>query len=410
MQIIISTCLLFVSYCTVNCGVHYIVPSQAQISNCSAASCLTLSQLAGNPSKYITSNTTLFIAGGNHTLVKALQVVNASEISLFSVNHAVSIITCLDHASLSFTNVENIYIGGVKFRGCCGNQLESVDQIFIKDSVFLGGNISCGKTFLRIIESKINISKTAFLSNTAMLAKGEEGCYQTTSGSAVGGAFVITHSTATLDACKFEGNRATVGGAIFAEFQSVITINNSEFNSNKATECNHAQPCLGGALFIGEGCTVNIHHSTFQNNTSDGDGGMAVVISTTLFMSHSFVSGNTAQLNRSAVAANQISEFTMQLGIVSHSKTLLYGGAVHFYQSNATIRNTKFSENTAEYGGTLSIEKSNLTVDNCHFTKSIATYDGGVLVARSKCTVTMTNSTFDENKTVRMHGILFVTM
>ena len=135
---------------------------------------------------------------------------------------------------------------------------------------------------------------------------------------------------------------------------------------------------------------------------------MAVIIGTTLFMSHSFASGNTARLNRSVVAGNQTSAFTMQVGIVSHSKTFLYGGAFHFYQSNATIRNSNFSGNTAENGGALSIEKSDLAIDNCRFTKSIATFDGGVLIARSKCTVTITNSTFDENKTVK-HGILFVT-
>ena len=380
------------------CEVYYIVPSESQKNNCSVSSCVTLLQFVGT--SHIDSNTTLFIAGGYHTLVKGISVMNISEFSILSLNNTVAIITCRDHASLSFTSVGSIHISGVKFRDCSGAQLESVQLFSIEHSVFLRENRNHTRPFLNITKSTISISNTTFLSKNA-----EEGKY---SQATYGGALVVTHSKAKLNECRFEGNRANIGGAIFSEHQSVVTISNSNFTSNTAIDSNHGQSCLGGALFIGKGCRVVIHHSIFQNNTSDGYGGMGVIISATLLLSHSFVSGNSAQSNGREVVASQNSGFMLQIGIVPHSRINLYGGAIHSYESNVIITNCNFSENVAEYGGALSVERSNLTIDSCSFSKSIASMNGGVLVAESHCIITVTNSTFVDNKAVHDDGILSI--
>ena len=55
--------------------------------------------------------------------------------------------------------------------------------------------------------------------------------------------------------------------------ESNITISNSEFTFNQATGCDNDSVLEG---LDGTG-SVNINNSTFQNNTSDQDGGIAVV-------------------------------------------------------------------------------------------------------------------------------------
>lgn len=230
-----------------------------------------------------------------------------------------------------------------------------------------------------IIESNILITNTTFSTNTANFREGEH-CHRTE-----GGALLISHSRVSLHGCNFEHNRANVGGAIFSKSLSDVIINNSTFTSNKATDCTHGQSCLGGALYAGERCNVTILNSTFQNNTSDGDGGVAVVVRAIFLMAYSYAFSNTAG-SISTGAASHHSLLDFESGIFPHSRTRWNGGAIHFYQSNATIKKCNFSGNVAENGGVLSVEREcNVSVEMCFFSDNIASIDGGALVAKSLC-------------------------
>ena len=85
----------------------------------------------------------------------------------------------------------------------------------------------------------------------------------------------------------FEGNRAEVGGVIFSEFNSNITIINSTFVENNATSTPSYKlyrycEAGGGVLYADRGSTViNIINSKFMANSAQDDGGAVYLWYTT---------------------------------------------------------------------------------------------------------------------------------
>ena len=100
------------------CKEYYITPTQG--NQCPMDSCLTLSQFADNVTGYIdSSNTTLFIAGGNYYLSKSITVSNTSKLSIVvNETEIPSVIRCSEHSSFTFSNISSILIRGLIFMGC----------------------------------------------------------------------------------------------------------------------------------------------------------------------------------------------------------------------------------------------------------------------------------------------------
>ncbi len=88
------------------------------------------------------------------------------------------------------------------------------------------------KTPLVISESNVNLTVTTFLSNNMAgslhnvfhLGRITLESSTTSSDVSVGEVMTLTHSTLSIDNCLFEDNSANIGGAIFSELDSNITI------------------------------------------------------------------------------------------------------------------------------------------------------------------------------------------
>ena len=78
----------------------------------------------------------------------------------------------------------------------------------------------------------------------------------------VGGAIISTNSTINISHSKFEDNRATIGGAIFAEKRSIVYMSESVFIGNHAS--------MGGGVLCSFFSTFRIKASEFHNNTIKG--------------------------------------------------------------------------------------------------------------------------------------------
>ena len=296
--LLLLTLSLIVDLGSVFCQVHYITPTQ---SNCSTSSCLTLSQFAAN---YIdASNTTLVISDGNHDLNKSISVSNIVEFSMLSANFNNTdsnsvIVTCSEHASFTFRNVSTIHINGLTFVGCSNNRIELVDQLVVNHSMFQGQD-GC-KTSLTIVSTNTTrMTATSFVSNTMGTLLSTLGPLPVinypallSASTTIGGALIVSNSDVTFDNCLFE-DEANIGGAIYSELESNIMIQNSTFISNHAKGCSN-DLCYGGALFINGLSTVSILGSTFTNNTSEEQGGMAAICNASLLVSHSKILNNTA--------------------------------------------------------------------------------------------------------------------
>ncbi len=130
------------------------------------------------------------------------------------------------------------------------------------------------------------------------------------SGNGQGGGLYHNQGTTIINNSSFINNEADIslnstGGAISIHNRSPLsagnlTINNSTFRDNKATD--------GGAIII-EGGTAKITNSTFTNNKADGGKGGAIwntAVGATTTLTHVTVVGNTANEQGGVYDPNRI--------------------------------------------------------------------------------------------------------
>ena len=115
------------------------------------------------------------------------------------------------------------------FIGCDGTSFESVDQLTIEGAWFMGQNNRV--TLLTVDECNMKVTDTDFRHNNIIAGT------MRSFGPSIGGALIVSNSTLTVDNCQFVGNGANIGGAIFSESSSSVTISDCYFFSNRATSC-----------------------------------------------------------------------------------------------------------------------------------------------------------------------------
>ena len=380
----------------------YIVPS---LLHCHVNdSCQTLSQFAGSiSSRYVTmnSNLTLMIFGGSHVLDTGVSLSHLMEFSLLSINDSQlrSIIICNNNANFTLSNITQARMYGVAFHGCGGNTIQSIGQLTIENSTFCGANNS--KTSLTIIESKANLMTTTFLSNVIGTYRNNVdilihiGNYLGTFSVSLGGALIITHSNLVIINCHFENNKANIGGSIYADAQSNITINSSMFIANKATGNSLG---FGGVLFTDESCYIIICNSTFANNTAEQYGGIAAIISTHVLISRKGIYHNmlTDRENWSGLQ----STFVIEATTVYCNQANTDGGAIYLLGTSVIVRNNcNFSNNVANgMGGAIAANSSGLVITgNSTFIFNSAASGGGAVSIKHKSTLFIDNCTFQQN-------------
>ena len=423
VTIIASSLLLFVSFqlCVVVCEVHYIIPTDGE--PCSVEVCLTLSQFAENSANNVDSNITLFIIGGNHDLDREISLSNKEQISILSRSDSIegSVVTCSPHnARFSLVDSSHVHIQGIEFVGCDSN-ITRVDQALIINSKFLNSSQSS----LTILDSRVNMKSTSFNSNTnGILYRNEQsfrylpvmpGTFNYSPKSfRVGGALIMTNSTLVCDFCQFNGNTANVGGALFSEHGSNVTIRSSSFTSNHAKDC-HYSLCLGGVMYADMTSDIKIQNCSFQNNTSDQYGGIIAItkssqvsyniynsssggdaslsIQTCRFLNNRAQIGGTIYLYNSSANIN-IFDSTFQ-----DNKAILIGGIIVSNASSfVVLHSSYFAFNTAKRGGVVSIHNnSTVHIEGCNLEQNTAHDSGGTVLAELNSTVVFQNSSFIKN-------------
>ena len=424
----------------VSCGVHYIV---SETTSCNTDSCLTFSQLADSPTNYVATNTTLYIVGGSHYLDREISISHIEAFAMIGIN---SSITCSGLAKFIFASIGHVHIGGLTFIGCGSNRVTMVDQLTVEQTAFWGQSNS--RTSILISDSSATILESSFHSNTVgsceidvilftqfMLStsypESLNSCTTT-----VGGVLIVIHSTLFLDNSHFEGNSANLGGAIYSKLGSNITINNSYFLDNHAADCD-TQLCFGGVLFAAETASVSIFNSTFQNNTSDGDGGVAAILfNANLSLSQCYIDNNSAYISGGALATYFHGSVTIENTKISFCTAESNGGAIYASYNNIikisdstlitnsasnhggvlfaldgnsiTATNVTVLNNTASSSGAViyGINLSTISVSNSIFEYNTAFDNAGVIRLRTNSTVTITNTTFSHNKAELFGGAI----
>lgn len=146
-------------------SVHHITASPGQCPTGGVESCLNISTLARNPSRYSDPNTTLIFSAGDHILDTKLIVSNSDILRLSSNGSLPTNITCHISGSLEFTNISQIQITALRFIGC-SSRVGFVQKFVVKDSSFLGSNDSSGSALQLVNVSDAKITRSSFTAST----------------------------------------------------------------------------------------------------------------------------------------------------------------------------------------------------------------------------------------------------
>ena len=187
----------------------------------------------------------------------------------------------------------------------------------------------------------------------------------------------INDSTTTISESLFEGNSASIGGALF-NHNGKTEITLTEFNNNKAD--------FGGAIYSSTSsyAELSIKDSAFTGNTAKSAGAVDAFGKTTI--------ENVAFNNNSATDANDDGGGALFLGSVSDS----------------TLKNVTFDGNTsAGVGGAIATRTAaqgnnsalKMTITDASFTNNSAAKEGGAIYSAADVTINAqgSNVTFSGN-------------
>ncbi|MDD5326429.1 MAG: right-handed parallel beta-helix repeat-containing protein [Phycisphaerae bacterium] len=337
---------------------------------------------------------------------------------------AIACITNSDPCIVNCTIINNVARGGCGGRGGNGGNSDQGDGGFGGNAGDSRGDGRGGAIYAERGSSPIvkNCTFTNNIATTGTWAEGGlagqgggEGGLATdgfngtviADGNIAGGAVYYVTSDSYFTNCTFTGNKAyenrnpymgtsswayTVGGALYSENDNAVILNSCDFTGN-----------LGGAVYCGDLCTVNINNSydpnrkcLFMGNSDPDDGsdlaidhnidfgsGGAVYIgsSASINIRNCVFGGNSAKNDGGALK----SKSSLHLTNCSFSGNIAsgYGGAVDAYTGGVIltidVNTCNFSENQAVYGGGFSSENfHNTKFTNCYFVSNTARNGGGL--------------------------------
>ena len=360
---------------SVSSGEVYIVSPMPK-EQCQAAvdSCFTLSQFSHNTSSLQPVNTTMIFLTGNHSLDKSITFSNVRKVLLYSNNSfEYPRIYCERPNGLKFHNIESIYMLGLEFSGCFF-KFFSAFHVLLETLIVNGVNNS--QTAVEIVNSSVTVLKSVFRFNS--FGKNQHDGYR------VGGAIISTQSNLTILESLFKDNKAELGGAIYSEQDSSVTIANSTFVENRATCLRQGISCFGGVM-CSHASTVTISCCIFQNNSAESD--------------------SNGGASNGGVLASFYSKIVVSNSTYEENSAKGSGGVIVSYFSSLKINTSKFSNNTAETGGIIRTESSDIISILNRYVHNTATAKGGVIYS-IQSSILDTGSNLSEN-TAFYAGIMF---
>lgn len=246
------------------------------------------------------------------------------------------------------------------------------------------------------------------------------------------GGVIYNYSNVNIFGGTFENNKAANGGVIYSLYN--VEISKASFISNKATTSGGVV-YLGGlanaALCIGKKGDEKGSAVVFKGNTAAKDGGaiyQSIRGNVVIFGRTSF-SENKASDNGGAIAA--YGACIAYNTVFSKNSASDRGGAVYVASYDkelkvrvCTFKNCEFTGNNSVQGGAAAVSAYSTSLKyggkaeflNCKFTSNKATSKkkpektgGGAIFALRKSTVTVDDSSFSKNTSIRDGGAAYVT-
>ncbi|MGM9799637.1 MAG: hypothetical protein ACI30M_02995 [Muribaculaceae bacterium] len=163
-----------------------------------------------------------------------------------------------------------------------------------------------------------------------------------------GGAYLVRGKLTVENNAVFSGNKAGHGGAIHTKYKSILTIGKATFENNTAS-------ANGGAIYVEDGCNINItDNAVFRGNRMESlvGGGGAICAKNNNWTSKENFDFVTANI-KNAIFENNYSGYR---GGAIELDGLDQSGNVDF-----TLENATFTGNEAKIGGAILVNEAKLT-------------------------------------------------
>ena len=328
-------------------AVYYIKASEAEDCPLDLQPCLTLSQYATNSNGSDNNNIELFILPGNHSLLVNLSFSNLLSLEIYS--NVSTTIECDSSSRLEFEFIDSVYVRNVKFIGCGGNIVRNVDDFLLQETTFQGKENS--GTSLTLINTTAEIVRCTFVGNQfGTVMNGVRSLISLTTevkwflvGDVtgvirIGGALISSFSNISISHSNFENNKAEVGGDIFTEDFSSISILNSTFSGEGLFLTSKDEPPFGGSIFSSES-NFEIQNCVFRHKNATVGGAILSSMSTFRFIGSSFISNSATD----------------------------HGGSVMAYRGSVHISRCKFERNFAGAGAGVATQEVMILVEASNF-------------------------------------------
>ena len=381
------------------CGsVYHITPSCPDLQ-----SCLDLSELATiDFSSWNDTNITLLFLPGNHSLDRELVLSNKENVFITTTNISEATrIECTSKVGrVAISNVAEVMIESLQFVGCGGNSISTVDKFEITSSIFtdVAGN---GTALILNGTSVASINACSFVNNTGGTVQ-----WLHSVNYKVGGAVLASNSNVWMNDTLFVGNGAELGGAIFIEKRSNISIESCSFrfhctiNDILFIRDYRLAYNKGGVIYTLE-ASVYIANCSFIENTATGRGGVIYAYKGIFSITNSTFFSNTATWGGVIYSDTDASFHIAYCSFIINAATT-DGGVIYAYEGdykgNFTIISSVFIKNTATIGGVVYYGyKGNLTITSSTFISNTATSGGVIYSTTADASFHITYSTFIGN-------------
>ena len=369
--------LLFYSLSQVASVEYYITTNSTEFCT---LSCLTLTEFVANFSNLLTPNITVVLSPGIHYLNGSLNVSNSSTFLMTSENMSAQI-RCASYSKMVFNCSQDVLFTNLEFVGCGGNQLLRVERFVARNTTFRGqGNSG---TALQLIETTAQIINCTFSSNRNGLVKFFS-VYGYHYNQLLGGTIIAIHSNIDINQGIFENNGAhdlDYGGTIYAEQQSVVTINDSTFINNSA---------LFGILFL-IGSNITTEQSRFEYNIGD----------TLSLYDRSNAEINTSKFYNNCSPSNGILDLSISSATIERSQfeyNFVIALLVLRVNSEIRIAMSDFKHNT---GSVVLSDNSSIVITTSEFDNNteigFSLLDQGIILGSVETTIVINDSNFTNN-------------
>ena len=182
---------------------------------------------------------------------------------------------CSQNVRLVFDSIQTVHVRNVNFLECFGSTVMNTENVTLSNNGFTGSVHVTNGSALEMVNSAAllnDCSFTRFLYGTyrwivTNIPQSTSTVHRTEKW--IGGALIANHSNVTIIQGNFTENRAQIGGAIYVENGTRVTITQTKFIYNAANSSYRdilEQTAAGGALYATNNCSVFISDSYFDRN------------------------------------------------------------------------------------------------------------------------------------------------